>query len=462
MKLKLIAASISMLGLVSYPAFAHQHRHHTHCAKHHCHHHHIHASAHVTHHEVVAAPVLVHEYNTEVVETCRISHSSLILNASTQNIGRAMPNPCQPGWFNRVRMAGGVNVDFGKWGNRNANYEGENYKRVSINDAYLNIGATINEWSNAFASLSYSDTGVSTGSSTTTYGMYSWDYNYSNVYRNKLSVEQAFATFGPAPSIPLYLQLGKQFQDFGRYQIHPITRSMTQVLSETLATSGKLALIFPNGFDASISVFNDQLERAGGSNPTNYNLAIGYNNFNPSLGWSVGAGYLYNMTGVNDVGEAVEHFSDEGFHHRVSALALYGDVNSGPFLLSGRYTTALQSFNAWDLPRHGRADLGVNPFEDSIVLPDASGAKPWAAGIMGSYNFDAMGHAHTLFLGYENSGEAAGVGLPQKRFSLGVNCYPWQQSIVGIEWDHDKGYSESNGGNNKSTDLVSLRIGTQF
>src|SRR3990167_8393541 len=88
-------------------------------------------------------------------EVCMISASSMTMNFMSQNMDRSMPNPCNPGWFNRVQFSGGINVDLGKFGNRNANYMGENYQRFSLNDAYLNVAAIVSDWAKAFASISY-------------------------------------------------------------------------------------------------------------------------------------------------------------------------------------------------------------------------------------------------------------------------------------------------------------------
>ena len=144
MNLKLVVASMSVLGLVSCPVIA--------TANH---------AKHKHHHKVMKQEVH-HDYKdmgalpAKDEPACVISQASVVLDGMNQNMGRSMPNPCNPGWFNRIQVSGGINVDVGKFGNRNTNYMGENYQRFSLNDAYLNLAADINEWVKAFASLSYS------------------------------------------------------------------------------------------------------------------------------------------------------------------------------------------------------------------------------------------------------------------------------------------------------------------
>lgn len=481
MKLKLVVASMSFLGLVSCPVFAatttttdttttttttkHHKPHHVRK-----HHHKV-----VAHHVVAAAPV---SYKSEVlqpapVDVCTISPNTMVMDGMTQSVGRSMPNPCNPGWFNRVAISGGVNVDFGHWGSRNTGYMGENFQRVSLNDAYINLAANINDWSKAFASVSYMNaTTVADGLGV---GEYSAAYanNIQDSGNNVIQLEQAYATLGNLDVLPVYLQVGKAFQDFGRYQIHPITRSMTQVLSETLATSANVGFIVPMGFHGSIYAFDDPVKKVGhNATTTNFGASLGYDLVNDQLGFDLGVGYLYNMVGVNDVAYAVQNFNlDSGYNNRVGAVAAYGDLNAGPFTLSARYTTALQRFNVLDMPKDGLGNAivttsflsNVPVFSVVTVDPDATGAKPWAAGIQAGYGFEAFGcKSNNVYLGYQTSREAAGIDLPKNRWLLGYGIEWWKNTNFGMEWDHDAGYSTTQGGTGRNSNLVSLRAGVLF
>lgn len=449
MKLKLVVASMSVLGLVSCPVFAAttmtKHKHHHKMMK-------EHAVSEYKGAELAPAP-----------EVCTISETSMIMDQTTQSIGRSMPNACNAGWFNRVQVSGGINVDLGKFGNRNGSYMGENYQRFSLNDAYLNIGATINDWAKAFASLSYSTPTTVADDFSFSTGEYSAAYanNIQSDGQNNVQLEQAYATLGNFDESPVYIQVGKQFQDFSRYEIHPITRSMTQVLSETLATSGKLGFILPMGFSGGIFAFDDPTAKVGQTaRPTNYGVSLGIDQPSDALGWDLGAAYLYNMLGVNDVAYAVQNFThNAGYNTRASGLALYGDINSGPFILNGRYTTALQRFNPNDIPENGIADV-----TGTTVNPAASGAKPWAAGIQAGYGFEGWGRDQNVYLGYQTSRQAAGIDLPKSRWLVGygVNAFG-KNTNIGIEWDHDQAYSTSDGGgSSNNTNLVSVRTAVKF
>lgn len=458
MNLKLVVASMSVLGLVCCPVLAtagskHKHKHQT-------------------------QAVSDYKDYKDMAPACVITQNTMTFLEMSQSMNRSMPNPCNPGWWNRVSLTGGINVDIGKFGNRNQNYMGENYQRFSLNDAYLNVMADVSEWSKAFASISYNTATINANPSVyKTFGAAEYSAAYSNNIggsnNSAVQLEQAYMFIGNLEASPLFLQIGKSFQDFSRYEIHPITRSLTQVISETLATSLKLGFI-ANGFNGGVFVFDDPLSKIGSNSAktTNYGLALGYDMPNDCLGWDIGAAYLYNMIGVNDVAYSVLNFTgnaggQDGYHSRVSAVALYGDINSGPFSLAARYTTATQRFNVNDLTKNGNADLTaasalLGSGTQVTPLGDASGAKPWAAGITGAYAYNAWNTNQNIYLGYQASREAAGLNIPKSRWLAGLGVEMWKNTNFGIEWDHDMAYSTGNGGRGNNTNLVTIRSAVKF
>jgi len=415
MKLKLVVVSMSVLGLISSPAFANHHRHHHHA-------------------EVVAAAPEARADYKAMGALCTVNPSNVVLNDLNQNAGRAMHDPCRPDWFNRIGIAGGVNLDMGKWGNRNAGYTGENYKRVSLNDAYLNVSADITDWAKAFASISYNTT--------------TFSYSAATLFpANRLNLEQGFVTIANFDQSPFYARLGKGFQHFSSYQIHPITRSLTESLSETLATAVEVGFVTQIGFNGSLSVFDTPINRVGSTTTaTDYVASLGFAQPNDQLGWDLGVAYQYNMIGVNDIARA----AGATFVSRAAGVAVYADVNSGPFNLGARYTTAVQRFSPLDLlsaPASGK------------------GAKPWAAGVQAGYGFTGWDKNQNLYVGYQTSRQASAVNLPRQRWLLGYNI-DWMSNVnFGGEWDHDMAYNAANNAGTATTktgNLVSLRAAVKF
>lgn len=459
MKLKLVVASMSILGLISCPVFAGHAKKHHHKMKHH-----------------MAAKHDYKDYKdmgmpAPAPEVCTVSPSSTTMDEMTQNMGRALPNPCNPGWFNRIMFSGGINFDFGKWGNRNANIMGENYQRFSLNDAYFNVSANINDWAKAFASVNYSNPTTNANPAVfNSVGIAEYSAAYANNIAgttiNYVELEQAFASFSNFDVTPVFVQVGKQFQDFGRYEIHPITASMTQVMSETLATSIKLGFLY-SGFHGSIYAFDNPINKRGtSSSPTNFGVALGYDQPSDQLGWDVGAAYLYNLIGVNDVAYSVVNFTGAGYNSRVSGYALYADVNSGPFTIGARWTGSSR-FNVNDMTASGYTDLTATSAaigSGTAVTPAASanGARPWAFGIQAGYGFDAWSKNQNIYLGYQASNQATGLNLPKSRWLAGYGVDVWKSTNLAVEWDHDNAYNRANGGSGNTTNLVSLRAAVKF
>lgn len=480
MNLKLVVASMSVLGLVSCPVFAATQAHHKHLR--------VVKQQRIVKQEVVQTAYKP-DYKNEAIEpVCSVGSSTLVLESMTQNVGRALPNPCNPGWFNRIALSGGITVDIGKWGNRNAEYMGENYQRFSLNDAYINIAANVNDWTKAFASISYNTATINDplfAVADNHVAEFDAAYSHNVISGSEYAVqlEQAFVTIGNFDVSPLFLQIGKQFQDFGRYPIHPITESMTEVMSKTLATSAKLGFI-ASGFNGSVYVFDDPLPKVGqSSRPTNYGAAIGYElpETCNMVGFDIGVAYLYNMIGVNDIAYNVNQFNianltpspvlggfplGGGYHTRAGGVAFYGDLNFSPFYLGLRYTTAVQRFNVLDLPKYGIADINniaglTTPI--GAPIPGAIAAKPWSLAVQAGFGFNWFFNlAQNLYVGYQTGRQISGLNLPKYRWLLGYDVEIWKSTNFGIEWDHDNAFSVAQGGIGRNTNLVSLRAGVKF
>ncbi len=463
MNLKLVVVSMSLLGLVSSPLFADtMHKH-----KHKRHHHHV-AS-----HDYKAMGSMPMQTATvvEAPAPMAASMTNAVLESMTQNVGTPRP---MPEWFNRVGVSGGVVFDTGKWGNtsatnypynsavlpapyatgvqnnlpQNRGYAGENVRRFSLNPVFVNVSADVNEWSKAFVSLTY------TGAS----NYYSSAYLTSNTFNDnndRLNMEQGFLRIANFDCTPFFLEVGKEYQDFGRYTLHPITRSMTQVLSETLRTSIKGGFVTDMGFNGSLALFQDAINKTGSGNPNiNYVAALGYANPGDQLGYDLGVAYMYNMFGVNDVGQnrlafALATGTAAGYQSLVGAIAAYADLNVDAFTFGARYVSASKSFDPLD-------------YKASLTQP-GTGAKPWAAGVQAAYDFNGWNHNQNVYLGYQASGDGVFLNLPRGRFQVGYNVDAYRNTTLGAEFDHDISYSVAQGGAAAgNTNLISLRAAVKF
>jgi hypothetical protein len=251
---------------------------------------------------------------------------------------------------------------------------------------------------------------------------------------------------------------------------------MTQVMTETLQTSAELSFIsmWNNAnFHGSVFTFQNQLNEASdiiitpvttaitvsNHGDTNFGAQLGVGQVSTQLGWDIGVGYINNMMGVNDIGYAVAFRKDfinktfgqpininqSWYDESVSGLTVYGMVNSGPFSLSAHYVTALQHFDTIDLT----TDM-------SFFSED--GPQPWAADLQVAYGFNYWNRAQNIYVGYQQSGDAVELYIPEKRWVAGYGIDVLKNTNIGIEYSNDQAYSVADGGNNENSNRVALRV----
>ncbi len=467
MKLKLVVASMSVLGMISCPVFAATQTTTT--------------TKHKHHHKVVHQQVASHTYKGEEVA----------------------PAPMINDWYNRISIDGGVNFD-AKWGSRDVGYEGENNQRLSLNDVHLNVTAPINDWVKAFASLSYDNASqVLAGVATTGpnplapgAGVRIKPGKYDNIKDSigGVNIEQGYIKFENASQLPVYMTLGKQFVDFGKYNLHPITQPLTQVMSETLrnaATVGfNTAMMSTSlGVFGSLYAFDSPYKQqlaatvptgtvpvtvpaltgsSQGHTKAIYGGRLGLGQTNDSLSWDASVDYIYNMIGVEGVAYGVGLFNGSNtgglvgnngistggtFQNRVGGFAFNGDLKTGPFDLEIRYVTALQTFNVYDLSKNVYA---------TSTLATQQGAKPWAAGVNAGYAFNAWDKNQNIYLGYQGSENTVNLFMPQSRWIAGYGVDVMKNTNVGLELDHDIDYAASKGGTGNTNNQLGLRVAVKF
>ena len=391
----------------------------------------------------------------------------------------ALP-PVVNDWYNRISLDGGINFD-SVWGNRKMGYMGENYTRLSVNNAFINLNANINDWAKAFVALSFDNTsGLLTGANTTATGN-----PLSNIQRPKpghyenikdsagVNIEQAFITLANFTDMPLYLKLGNEFVDFGKYDPHAITQTFAQTMTETLRTAATLGFSTQMGLRGSVYTFNNPMQKPAHSKP-NYGAMLEYGMPSDQLGYDIGLGYLYDFTGVNDVaygvsayngtnvtggvdgGPAVAQVNVTGpggagtYSSVVSAGTIYGDLNTGPFDFNLRFVSAFKHFASTDLAT------------SNVATTSATGAKPWALDLMAGYKFVAWTKTSNVYLGFQDSSQALNLYLPKNRWLLGVGTEMWKNTNVALQWNYDTDYGIGVGGTGKKSSLIDLRVGVKF
>jgi len=463
-KLGLIAASMSALSLISCPTLAADTQAQVRSV-----HHHRHIVS-----ETTVVPHCKDQYKDvlPVAEVCpHVDMYDSMLDMMNHNVGRARPTiHCT----DPLSLAGGIAFD-STWGSRNRAFSGENTARFSLNDAYINAYGLVNDWTSAFASLSFSNFQPYPGTTTLTGGTgpansFLMNGVYSNSYvSNALQLEQGYITFKNMNYFPIFLRVGKMFTDFNRYTIHPMSESFTQVMSESLHTTAALGFMTAMGFNGSLYTFDNPMRKmnANGSgvshNQNNWGGSINFNHPSDQLGFDAGAGYIFDFTGVDQVAYSVNQFNGTSlnptgfrgtYQNRVDAATLYADLNSGPFEIEARYVTALRRFNIMDMPTRTAAAIAAGG--------PALAAKPWSVDATAGYAFNSLGKNQNLYISYQASQNAVNMFLPRARWQFGYGLNLLKSVNLGLQWNHDYAYSATWGGTNKTSNAILGRIATQF
>lgn len=327
-------------------------------------------------------------------------------------------------WTKYLTVSGSMYAD-AKAGDLSYATQGENAERLSVTNAHLTLQAEPNTWSQLTLATNYSG-------ASGTYGANPSDSDYTNtsVGDNSVYVDQAYATFGDETRYPVFAQVGRQYLPFGQYDVNPVVKSLSQVLTEMNTTDAQFGFVVPEGLYGSAYVFQNSVNSDGDSNdtdPYNGGAVLGFKKSNEEMVFDAGVGYLNNMSGVDAVANYLNQ-SNLGYGSSVAALAPYASFQTGPFGINLDYVTALSYFDKTSLP-----------YEATSV----NGAKPSAIDSQVSYAFNVKDMDQVLFVGYQVSDQASALNLPKKRYDVGYNLYPLKNVLVGLEITRDTNYGGS-------------------
>ncbi|MFN3234878.1 MAG: LbtU family siderophore porin [Gammaproteobacteria bacterium] len=377
---------------------------------------------------------------TPIDESSSLTSDDLLAKLN-QTFGRTNMIP-NFDWTRYVQIHGGFFID-GRWGNTSNNTTGVNNDTISINDAYLDVQAKPNDWAKLNVVINYFDP-------SNTYAPLRLGKDSDQFY-----VDQAYITIGNLDRYPFYLQAGKQYIPFGRYDLYPITKSFVQVLTESNQTDVQAGFITERGLYGSAYVFENPVSEgsASGDESTNFGVSLGFARDINAVDIDMGVDYLYDMTAVDAINARIQTTGSDYYRDRVAAISPYFHASSGPFGFEAEYVTALESFNKADVP---------------YKASSSDGAQPWAVDTQIDYKFKLNDTDNQIYVGAQWSGEASGVGLPDTRYLVGYNWYPWPNTLLGAQITRDEEYGSDTldyDGNTSGGDdyyTFSLRAGVKF
>jgi hypothetical protein len=361
-----------------------------------------------------------------------------------------------------------------------------NARRISVNDAYLDLFANPTNWADAFLSLGYSDTNVFNiglpGGPGGRSGIRKEYSGYNSVNRSCCPVEQAYITFYK-PTMwpnykskvsadhvhgPFFIRIGKQFSNFGRYHRNPMTRPMTQVMTESLHTQVQVGVNHWRGINASVAAFNSTVKkRSEAHTAANWIYSLGYDDHRSAIGFDVGVQYMHNWLGVNDMASLITQFNTSSpalppsplYQTRVSAYSYYADINVGRFDFEGRYVAATSNFFVTNT---GFPIVPSDLVRSGVNVTPLLKANPWALDLVAAYHFYKHGKKQRAYFGYGKSNQAVRLSMPRSQFRVGYGIDAWRNVSLAAELVRNCDYKVDNGGTESTSNTVVFRVCTKF
>jgi hypothetical protein len=340
-------------------------------------------------------------------------------------------------WTQRVEVSGLVEVE----ASQADPFLGETTSDLVVATAELGVAARINDWAEAVVTLLYEE--------------------------DETDLEVDVAAIGLAPpDSPWRLDAGQFYVPFGVFDTNMISDPLTLEIAETRETALRLGFEH-NGFAASAYLFNGTNRRGGDDRLDNWGAELGYAVEGDDAGFAAGAGY------INDIGDSdalQEALTTHRVADQVPGWTANGALEVGPFTAIGEYVAALDRF---DRGGYRITDFALAPGEtppftmDWTRVPaelafDRRGAEPKAWNVELGYGFRVAGREAVAAIGYQGTGEAVALELPERRWLAALSVEVVEDTALSLEWAHDRDYDRRDGGTGKSADSLTAQVAVEF
>lgn len=240
---------------------------------------------------------------------------------------------------------------------------------------------------------------------------------------------------------PVNFTVGKMYVPFGRYETALINDTLALELGETNKTSALFGFE-QNGIKAGAYVFDGDEDRE--KHVENYGVTVG---FEQDL-FAVGVDYLSSLTESDGVIDLNDDISEElaidpafGWDEAAPAYSVSGKLNLEPVTLVLEYLDV------------------TDPLVSEANLIEI---EPSAAQVEMDLAADLGGQAYTIALAYQQTDDAAVLGLPEERISAGISTEIYKNVTLGGEFWHDTDYSLTDGGSDEESDNIVVQLAASF
>ncbi|MCG5512440.1 LbtU family siderophore porin [Ectothiorhodospira shaposhnikovii] len=296
-------------------------------------------------------------------------------------------------------------------------YEGGSGSDLNLATVELGLEARFNELLSARVLLLYEDDGED----------------------SEVEVDEAVISLG-LPAMPgAYLEVGRQYVPFGRFETALVSDPLALELAETRETAALLGWESDQFYGAAWVFSGDTRDNLNG---VGLNLGMLFDAGPVEM--DLGVAYTSTL-GDSDTLQEVEAVV-EG--KRVGGYNAYVTAVHGPFTLAAEYVVAEKRFDAGQLEFNGK------------------GARPSVWGVELAWELDGLQRPVTLAAAAQGSSEAFieedALELPRYRYLAGVSVALMDQLSLSFEYSHDRDYRERHGGTGDSANAFVVQLAAEF
>lgn len=334
-------------------------------------------------------------------------------------------------------------------------YLGDSTGDLNLGANELDVAAALNEYVEAFTSLSYDDSPSTV--------------NAQRVRKSVFTLNMGFVNIGDLDKSPFYFTAGQLYAPFGRYSSSMISSPITLGLARTKTRP----FIFgyksqtPEGpYAAAYGFISDTTLGHSGVGGINIGYTINHGNVSGDIGAGM-IGSLDDSQGMQDTG-STPGTTFGGFGSptngsemvgKIPGVNVHGNLSFDRYSLTAEWVGVSRAFSPQDLSFNGH------------------GAKPQALQLEGAVTFFAFNKPASLAAGYQWSRDTLALNLPEQRMSGVFNISLWKDTVESLEYRHDIDFNSNsfaNGaappgvvntntvGTGKAADTLIAQIGVYF
>lgn len=304
-------------------------------------------------------------------------------------------------------------------------------------DAYV-LGPS--SWTSALLTFAY-DNGVGVNSGVIT--------TRNRVSNSRVFLDKGFITIGDFLKTPYYGSIGQMYVPFGVYSTNFITSPVTK----TLARIKDRALLIgyqgqgSNAYYGSVYVFKgDSYIPSTSRKINNSGINAGYRFRCDKYNGDFGAGVVGNI--ADSIGMQITQNRPlfDGFGSSFNNCGPLGNGPCGNEQLVHRvpaldFHGLFTLWQRWNLiAEYVRT---TTHFSVNDLSYNSHGAQPDAFSTELAYTFTAFDRPTSLVGGYGMTRETLAIGLPAKRYLVGLNTSIWRNTLQTLEIRHDIDYGKT-------------------